>query len=146
LSASASASADSASLNDASPRALQPAQQRGSIARKLAATLRGDLDTIALKALKKSPLERYPTVNAFAEDIVRYHSGEPVTARPDGVFGGEAAFWYAQTLVAKGQSSLGTPATVACNAAPQGVNLADPSGIAAARTSRACGKNHRQNS
>jgi serine/threonine-protein kinase len=45
--------------------------------------LRGDLDTIVLKALKKSPEERYATVNAFVEDVERYLQGRPVVARPD---------------------------------------------------------------
>ncbi len=43
----------------------------------------GDLDTIVLKALKKSPDERYLTVHAFADDIDRYLDGRPVLARPD---------------------------------------------------------------
>lgn len=45
--------------------------------------LRGDLDNIILKALKKAPAERYPTVNAFAEDLRRHLDHEPVSARPD---------------------------------------------------------------
>jgi eukaryotic-like serine/threonine-protein kinase len=45
--------------------------------------LRGDLDNIVLKALKKSPSERYPTVEAFAEDLRRHLNHEPVSARPD---------------------------------------------------------------
>jgi eukaryotic-like serine/threonine-protein kinase len=45
--------------------------------------LRGDLDTIAAKALKKSPQERYATVAAFADDLRRYLNDEPVSARPD---------------------------------------------------------------
>jgi serine/threonine-protein kinase len=45
--------------------------------------LRGDLDTVVLKGLKKSPDERYPTVNALADDIERHLSGHPVVARPD---------------------------------------------------------------
>ena len=45
--------------------------------------LRGDLDTIILKALKKRPDERYATVNAFADDLQRYLDGRPVLARPD---------------------------------------------------------------
>ena len=48
-----------------------------------ARALRGDLDTIAAKALKKSPHERYATVAAFADDLRRYLNHEPVTARPD---------------------------------------------------------------
>jgi serine/threonine-protein kinase len=45
--------------------------------------LRGDLDTILLKALKKKPEERYPTVNAFADDVERWLQGRPVVAQPD---------------------------------------------------------------
>lgn len=45
--------------------------------------LRGDLDTVVLKALKKSPEDRYPTVNAFAEDVERWLEGRPVVAQPD---------------------------------------------------------------
>ena len=45
--------------------------------------LRGDLDTIVLKALREKPVDRYATVNAFGEDLERYLSGCPVLARPD---------------------------------------------------------------
>ena len=45
--------------------------------------LRGDLDTIILKALKKKPEERYSTVDAFAEDLKRHLDGAAVMARPD---------------------------------------------------------------
>jgi serine/threonine-protein kinase len=47
------------------------------------AALRGDLDTVVLKALKKPQHERYATMNAFAEDIERWMEGRPVRARPD---------------------------------------------------------------
>jgi eukaryotic-like serine/threonine-protein kinase len=49
----------------------------------LARALRGDLDTIVLKALREDPSERYPTAEALREDVARYLSGEPVKARPD---------------------------------------------------------------
>jgi serine/threonine protein kinase len=45
--------------------------------------LRGDLDNIVAKALKKRPEERYASVTAFAEDLRRYLHREPVSARPD---------------------------------------------------------------
>ena len=45
--------------------------------------LRGDLDNIVLKALKKSPAERYQSAEAFAEDLRRYLDHEPVSARAD---------------------------------------------------------------
>jgi len=48
-----------------------------------ARALRGDLDNIVAKALKKAPLERYRTVDAFADDLRRYLNHEPVLARGD---------------------------------------------------------------
>jgi serine/threonine protein kinase len=57
---------------------------RGSTVRSLSRALRGDLDTIVLKALKKSPAHRYATAEALSEDIERYLAGEPIAARKDG--------------------------------------------------------------
>ena len=51
--------------------------------RSLRRALRGDLDTIVLKALKKEPDERYPTVHALLDDVERYLAGRPVLAQPD---------------------------------------------------------------
>lgn len=45
--------------------------------------LRGDLDNIILKALKKAPERRYASVQEFSEDIRRYLVGLPISARPD---------------------------------------------------------------
>ena len=45
--------------------------------------LRGDLDTIVAKALKKSPDERYRSVTAFVDDVKRYLGHRPIAARPD---------------------------------------------------------------
>jgi eukaryotic-like serine/threonine-protein kinase len=46
-------------------------------------SLRGDLDNILGKALKKEPVERYASVGAFAEDLKRYLTHEPVKACAD---------------------------------------------------------------
>ena len=46
-------------------------------------SLKGDLDNIVLKALKKEPDRRYESVEQFAEDIRRYLAELPVSARPD---------------------------------------------------------------
>lgn len=51
--------------------------------RMTAQALRGDLDTITLKALKDSPAERFASMAAFADDLARYLRGEPVLAQPD---------------------------------------------------------------
>ncbi len=48
---------------------------------KLHRRLRGDLDYIVLKALRKEPQLRYASVDQFAEDIRRHLEGLPVTAR-----------------------------------------------------------------
>ncbi len=45
--------------------------------------LRGDLDTIVLKALQREPQRRYATVAAFADDLQRFLSGQPIQARRD---------------------------------------------------------------
>jgi serine/threonine-protein kinase len=45
--------------------------------------LRGDLDTIVLKALRKEPERRYGSVEQLADDLRRHAAGRPVLARPD---------------------------------------------------------------
>ncbi|MFN0186970.1 MAG: protein kinase domain-containing protein [Aquabacterium sp.] len=59
------------------------AARRAATPRRLHASLRGDLDTIVAKALKKEPAERYASVAALAEDIRRHLDHLPVLARPD---------------------------------------------------------------
>ncbi len=44
---------------------------------------RGELDTIALKALSKDSSRRYQSAQALAEDIRRYLTGHPILARGD---------------------------------------------------------------
>jgi tetratricopeptide (TPR) repeat protein len=55
-------------LSSVAPRAEQPA-------------LRGDLDAIVDKAMRKPPKERYATAAALADDLKRYLQHEPVQAR-----------------------------------------------------------------
>jgi serine/threonine protein kinase len=49
---------------------------------KLAASLRGDLDWIVMKALDKDRQRRYATANGLAVDVQRHLRNEPVSARP----------------------------------------------------------------
>jgi serine/threonine protein kinase/TolB-like protein len=59
------------------------AGNRGTTERKLARRLRGDVDAIIMKALAPEPDSRYASASAFADDLQRSLSGEPVEARPD---------------------------------------------------------------
>lgn len=45
----------------------------------------GDLDSVLLKALRRSPAERYQTAQEFADDLRRYLGQRPVRALPDSV-------------------------------------------------------------
>ncbi len=55
------------------------------VAQHGAKQLRGELDTIAMAALRKQPAWRYPSVEQLAEDVARYRRGWPVLAKGDGV-------------------------------------------------------------
>lgn len=75
-------------------------------ARALRRQLVGDLDTIVLKALKKSPADRYATVNAFAEDIERHLAGLPVLAQAD------TAWYRARKFLLRNRLAVGAVAGV----------------------------------
>ena len=59
------------------------AEKRSTSPERLRRDLRGDLETITGKALKKNSSERYATVSAFADDLQRFLKHEPISARPD---------------------------------------------------------------
>lgn len=69
---------DSTADNAAETKSLPPRTR--SVA---ASQLRGDLDNIVLKALRKEPERRYSSVEQFSEDIRRHTVGLPVTAVRD---------------------------------------------------------------
>lgn len=56
----------------------QPADRPSTVLR----ALRGDLDTIVLKALVKDRTRRYASADALARDLRHHLSGEPIEARP----------------------------------------------------------------
>ena len=75
---------DVVSARTDTPDALtRHAAQCGTTAVRLRRSLRGDLDTIVAKALKKDAAERYSSVTAFADDLRRFLRHEPISARPD---------------------------------------------------------------
>ena len=59
------------------------AARRSTTPDRLQRALRGDLDTILGKALKKDPAERYGSVAEFADDLRRHVDHQPISARPD---------------------------------------------------------------
>ncbi|MDB5971017.1 MAG: hypothetical protein JWQ90_3467 [Hydrocarboniphaga sp.] len=61
----------------------ESATLRATTPRRLREELRGDLDIIIGKTLKKSPTERYPTALALAADLRAYLDEQPISARPD---------------------------------------------------------------
>jgi serine/threonine-protein kinase len=80
------------------PSAVAPPQRRRA--------LRGDLDTVVLKALKRDPAERYATVAALADDVQRLLEQRPVLAQPD------SAWYRVRTFVQRNRWPLaGTAVT-----------------------------------
>jgi serine/threonine-protein kinase len=59
------------------------AARRATAPQRLQASLRGDLDNIVAKALRKLPSERYTTAEAMAADLVRFLDHQPVSAVAD---------------------------------------------------------------
>jgi eukaryotic-like serine/threonine-protein kinase len=68
---------------DDSQESRSIAGARGTIPKRLARTLTGDLDNIVLKAMRKEPERRYASAQQMASDIQRYLEGRPVIARRD---------------------------------------------------------------
>jgi serine/threonine protein kinase len=74
--------------------------------------LKGDLDNIVLKALRKEPERRYQSAGAFADDIDRHLRGLPVTARPN-TFSYRASKFVARNKIGVGAAMIVLLAIVA---------------------------------
>ena len=72
----------SSKLSGEKETAEDSATKRGTEPTQLIASLRGDLDSITLKALEKDRARRYGTPSELAADIARYLRCEPILARP----------------------------------------------------------------
>ena len=86
---------------------VHAAQVLGSTPARLARSLKGDLDTIVLKALARDPAERFATADAFAQDIERYLKGEALLARP------ESAWYRTRKFVLRNKLAVASVAAVA---------------------------------
>jgi serine/threonine-protein kinase len=81
------------------------AQQRSLTPARAVRRLRGDLENIVAKALKKLPAERYATAAAMADDLRRHIDGEPVSAAPD-TFGYRASKFVSRHRLSFGAASV----------------------------------------
>lgn len=94
------AALEEAILNEEIPR---PSEVTTGKARK---QLRGDLDTIVLKALKRQPHARYTTAPALIDDLRRWAAHEPVLAQPD-------SRWYRFTrFVVRNKAAVGAACAI----------------------------------
>jgi tetratricopeptide (TPR) repeat protein/TolB-like protein len=77
-----SATRDDGTIATITPAAVSAAREANIDELRL--RLRGTLDDILLKALRKEPEQRYATVAAFAGDLRKYVSSQPVSVSWDG--------------------------------------------------------------
>ncbi len=94
-----------------------------------------DLETVILKAIAKDPDRRYQSAREFSEDLRRFQSGEPISARRDST-------WYVLKRNLKRYRRLATVAgvflvmTLAYAQAPCRCSIATPAKPSAWRTHR----------
>ncbi len=88
----------------ASSDASAIAASRSTTPEQLARKLRGELDNIALKAMRKEPERRYATASALADDVRNHLEHRPVQARPDS--------WHYRTLKFLRRHALGAALSV----------------------------------
>jgi len=58
------------------------ARSRATTGPRLQRLLRGDIDTIVTRCLRPRPVDRYASVDALMQDLVRYLEGRAILARP----------------------------------------------------------------
>ena len=98
----------SARMSTLQAQALSTISQKRSVdPRRISATLRGELDWIVMKSLEKDRGRRYESASAFATDIQRYLSDEPVQAHPP------TAMYRFQKLARKHRPALTAAAVIA---------------------------------
>ncbi len=71
----------SAAVAEGSEGLAETCWHRSATAKTLRRALRGDLDGIVMKALRKEPQRRYESAEDLSADLERYLKGQPVAAR-----------------------------------------------------------------
>jgi tetratricopeptide (TPR) repeat protein len=71
--------------------------------------LKGDLDNIVLRALRKQPLGRYASVDQFSEDVLRYLQCRPVQAH------GDAPLYHAAKFVRRNRAVVVVAGLLLCS-------------------------------
>jgi eukaryotic-like serine/threonine-protein kinase len=104
-----------------------PARPSSVVDRTMAREISGDLDTIVLKAMHRSPERRYATVQQLADDIRRFMDGRTVLARPD------TLTYRAKKFAVRNRGIVITAAVSALTVFGSGVLLAWQAGIAESR-------------
>ena len=104
-------------LSDAVLRRGGPSARWSAESRRLSREIKGDVETIVAKALKKAPPERYANAAELADDIRRYLAHEPITARPD------STLYRAAKFVQRHRAGVATTA-VAAVALSAGIGVA----------------------
>lgn len=79
---------------------------KGFNKKQLKKKLRGDLDNIVLKALRKEPERRYGSADQLLQDIRHYQKNEPISARP------ESAGYLTKKFIQRNRSVVSAAAAI----------------------------------
>ncbi len=97
-------SGNACALAESNEDAIHLAAQLRTTPEKLSRALRGDLDTILLKALRKEPSRRYASAAELADDLGRHLQRRPVLAR------GDSASYLLRRFLARHSKAVATTA------------------------------------
>lgn len=111
---------NASALAEAGDDTIPLAAQLRTTPEKLSRALRGDLDTILLKALRKEPARRYASAAELADDLGRHLQRRPVLARGD-----SAGYLVRRFLVRNGRAVAGAAAAVVAMIAMAGFYTAE---------------------
>jgi eukaryotic-like serine/threonine-protein kinase len=108
-----------------------PSRPSMVVDRALAREIAGDLDTIVLKAMHRSPDRRYTSVQQLADDVRRHMDGRPVLARPD------TMTYRARKFVSRHKGVVIAASLAAITLFVSGVGFAWQAGVAESRRQEA---------